>query len=250
MTTTATMATTVSTIGTTYDAAAALASIDANVVWVLAFFAIAAIATFVYLTESFKLARTDAAYSSALPAVGWFAVHDLHFVLLYELWFSVYDHWWVKAWWFALVFTALIEFALVGMIIKYGRRELAPWASNTQFTLLVISGTAAIGIIWLLVKASINDPLWLISFPVTAFWAVPFSTALMLRRNSQRGQSTILPICSIFIIGAFQGALWFIDPFFQSTWFLLFSAMGICWSCANIWLLNNLPIYTRNESPA
>lgn len=216
----------------------------------LAFFAIAAVATFVYLTQSFRLARSDLAYSSALPAVGWFAVHDLHFVLLYELWFETYDHWWVKAWWFALVFTTLIEFALVGMIIKYGRKELAPWAANTQFVGLVILGTVAIGIIWLLVKASINDPLWLISFPITAFWAVPFSTALMLRRNSQRGQSTTLPICSVFIIGAFQGALWFVDPFFRSPWFVMFSMMGITWAFVNIWLLKRLPTYQLQENPA
>ncbi|MYE87218.1 MAG: hypothetical protein F4X31_13380 [Gammaproteobacteria bacterium] len=234
----------------TYDAAAALSSIDANVVWVLAFFAIAAAATFVYLLQSFKLARAHEAYSSPLPAVGWFAVHDLHFVLLYELWFDVYDHWWVKAWWVALVFTTLIEFALVGMIIKYGRKELAPWASDRQFLGLVALGTAAIGVLWLLVKDSMDDPLFLISFPITAFWAVPFSTALMLRRNSQRGQSTILPICSVFIVGSFQGALWFIDPFFRSPFFLMFTAMGVSWALVNLWMLRRLPAYSPQASPA
>lgn len=231
----------------TYEATAALRSIDDNVVYVLAFFAIAAIATFVYLTQSFKLARAHAAYSSALPAVGWFAVHDLHFVFLFDLWFNVYDHWWVKAWWVALVFTTLIEFALVGMIIKYGRNELAPWASRNQFATLVVLGTVAIGVIWLLVKDAIDDPLWLISFPITAFWAVPFSTALMLRRNSQRGQSPVLPICSIFIVGSFQGALWFIDPFSRSPYFLMFSAMGISWALVNLWVFRQLPTYSPQE---
>ncbi len=234
----------------TYEATAALAAIDENVVWILAFFAIAAVATFVYLVQSFKLARAHEAYSSALPAVGWFAVHDLHFVFLYELWFDVYDHWWVKAWWVALVFTTLIEFALVGMIIKYGRKELAPWASQKAFFGLVALGTVAIGVIWLLVKASIADPLWLISFPITAFWAVPFSTALMLRRNSQRGQSITLPICSVFIVGAFQGALWLIDPFFRSPFFLMFTTMGISWALVNVWLLTRLPAFPAQEQYA
>ncbi len=234
----------------TYDAQAALSSIDANLGWVLGFFAITAAATFVYLIQSFKLAKTHAAYSSALPAAGWFAVHDLHFVALYDLWFHVYDHWWVKAWWVALVFTTIIEFALVGLIIRYGRKELAPWASQWQFFGLIALGTVAIGIIWLLVKAAIDDPLWLISFPITAFWAVPFSTALMLRRNSTRGQSAVLPICSLFIIGAFQGALWFIDPFFRSPWFLMFTAMGLAWSLSNLWLIKQLPVYTAQRNPA
>ena len=234
----------------TYNANQALASIDANIVWVLGFFAVTAAATFVYLIQSFKLAREHQAYSSALPAVGWFAVHDLHFVLHYDLWFNVYDHWWVKAWWVALIFTTLIEFGLVAMIIKYGRKELAAWASQKQFFGLIALGTAAIGIIWLLVKSAIDDPIWLISFPITAFWAVPFSTALLMRRQSQRGQSTTLPICSVFIIGAFQGALWFIDPFFRSPYFLMFSAMGVTWALVNIWLIKQMPAYHPQEITA
>ncbi len=227
----------------TYNAVEALQSIDSNVVWVLLFFAVAAAATFVYLIESFRLTRSHASFASPLPAVGWFAVHDLHFVLLFELWFDVYDHWWVKAWWVALVFTTIIEFALVAMIIRYGRREIAPWASQRQFAGLIVLGTAAIGIIWLLAKSAMDDPLFLISFPITAFWAVPFSTALMLRRNSQRGQSVRLPVCSVFIIGSFQGALWFVDEFFRSPYFLMFTAMGISWSLVNIWLIQRLPAY-------
>ena len=172
----------------TYDATAALNSIDTNVVAVLAFFAIAAVATFVYLVQSFKLARAHEAYSSALPAVGW-KRRRVRFVCLYELWFEVYDHWWVKAWWVALVFTTIIEFALVGMIVKYGRREIAPFLTQRQFLVVIGLGTVAIGVIWLLAKAALDDPLFLISFPITAFWAVPFSTALMLRRQSAAGQS-------------------------------------------------------------
>jgi hypothetical protein len=237
----------------TYDPQLVLQAIDDNVALVLLFFLGAAVFTFVFLVESFRLTRAHAAFSAPLAAVAWFAVHDLHFVLFYDLWFNVYDHWWVKAWWVALVFTTAIEFSLVGMVIKYGRKELAPWASPREFALLVVLATAAIGILWLFVKSALNDPLFLVSFPITAFWALPFSTALMLKRQSQRGQSYLLEICVIFIMLSFQGALWQVDAFFRSPMYLAFTTMAVCWGITNVWLLSRLPSYnvqtSSNEVP-
>ncbi len=231
----------------TYDPHLALQSIDSNVVLVLLFFLGAAAFTFSFLIESFRLARVHKAYSAPLAAVAWFAVHDLQFVLLYDLWFNVYDHWWVKAWWVALVFTTAIEFTLVGMVIKYGRQELAPWATQWQFAGLVALTTMAIGVLWLLVKCALDDPLFLVSFPITAFWALPFSTTLMLKRQSRRGQSYLLEICVVFIMLSFQGALWQVDPFFRSPLYLAFTAMAVCWGIANVWLLSKLPAYEPDE---
>lgn len=231
----------------TYDPHLALQSIDANVVMVLLFFFGAAIFTFTFLIESFRLTRAHRAYSAPLAAVAWFAVHDLQFVLLYDTWFNVYDHWWVKAWWAALVFTTAIEFTLVGMVVKYGREELAPWATQAQFTALVVMATIGIGILWLFVKSALDDPLFLISFPITAFWALPFSTALMVRRQSRRGQSYLLEICVVFIMLSFQGALWHVDPFFRSPLYIAFTTMAVVWGATNVWLLSKLPAYEPTQ---
>ncbi|KAA1421914.1 hypothetical protein F0U44_06510 [Nocardioides humilatus] len=230
----------------TYDARAALAAIDDHTVVVLAFFAVVAVATFTYLVSSFRTAYQDRAYSCALPAVGWFAVHDLGFVLQYDQWFHTYDHWWVKGWWVALIATSLIELALVGLVVRYGHAELAPHLSRKVFALGVWAGVAAIGVLWILVKRSIDDDLYLISFPITAFWAVPFGTALMLRRGSRRGQSALQPACVAVIVVGFQGALWFVDDFFRSWEFLTFTVMAVGWSLANIWLIRTLPAWSRS----
>lgn len=227
----------------TYDPHAALAAIDDHVVVVLAFFSIVALATFTYLVTSFRVAIRDRAYACALPAVGWFAVHDLGFVLQYDDWFTTYDHWWVKAWWVALVVTSLIEFALVGLFIRYGHAELAPHLSKRVFAAGAVGAVVAMAALWLLVKRSIDDELYLISFPITAFWAVPFGTALLLRRRTRRGQSVLQPACVAVIVAGFQGALWFVDDFFRSWEFVAFTTTAVAWSLANVWLVRTLPAW-------
>lgn len=227
----------------TYDPHSALAAIDGHVWVVLAFFAVAAVATFSYLITSFRLAIRDATFSAALPAVGWFAMHDLGFVLQYDLWFHTYDHWWVKTWWFALVATSLIELALVAMVAHYGWQELAPQLSRRAFTVGLTLIVGGIAVLWWLVKQALDDPLYLISFPITAFWAVPFSTALILRRRSRRGQSILQEVCVAIIVLSFQGALWNVDAFFRSAPFIAFTLMAVAWSLANVWLLRQMPVW-------
>lgn len=233
----------------TYDPTAALAAIDNNLVVILSFFSVTAVATFTYLVASFRLVMRDKAFSAALPAVGWFAVHDLGFVLQYHTWFHVYDHWWVKTWWFLLIATSLVEFILVGMVIRYGWHELAPNLPRKTFAVGVCGIVAGIAVLWWLVKQSMDDPLYLISFPITAFWAVPFSTAIILRRGTRRGQSMLQDICVALIVVGFQGALWHVDAFFRSAPFVAFTAMAVVWSLANVWLLSQVPAWdVRAES--
>jgi hypothetical protein len=176
-----------------------------------------------------------------LPAVGWFAVHDLGFVLSYDAWFHTYDHWWVKAWWFALIGTTVIEFALVWLVIRYGHTELAPHLPKRVFAGGVVGIMLGITALWILVKISMDDPLYLISFPITAFWAVPFGTALMLRRKSRRGQSVLQPLCIAVIVASLQAALWSVNDFFRQWPFVAFTVMAIVRSLANAWLLSTLP---------
>lgn len=234
----------------TYDPNVALESIDDNTAVIIACFAVVAVATFTYLVQSFRLAFADRAYSCALPTVGWFAIHDLGFVLQYELWFDTYDHWWLKAWWVALIFTTLIEFALVAVVIKFGHAELAPHLPQRVFAAGVIAILLGITALWVLIKDSIDDELYLVSFPITAFWTMPFATALMLRRRSQRGQTPLQPICVAFVMLGFQGALWNIDDFFREWPFVLFTAMAVVWCLANAWLLSTYPKWQGEDWPA
>jgi hypothetical protein len=220
-----------------------LAAVDHHITVVAVFGVFAAIATFTYLVECFRLARRDTAYPVALGAVGWFAVHDLIFVLQFDKWWNQYGHWWTEFWWFALCGTATMEFALVGLVIKYGHKELLPQVSKRVFASLVIAATIGIGAIWWCVKVNLDDDLYLISFPITALWAVPLGTGILFRRQSTRGQSRLLPACVIVIVVAFQGAFWPLDPTFRSWPYMLITATAVAWGIAEIWLMGRFPSY-------
>lgn len=224
-----------------YDPYVVLAAIDDHRVSVLAFFAVAAVFTFGYFIESFRLVARHRVYAAPLAAVGWFAMHDLGFVLQFDDWFTVYDHWWVKAWWFALVATTLIELAFIGIFIRYGWSELMPQVSHLTFALLTGAMVLGIAAIWAVTKSVLGDDLYLVSFPITAFWALPFSTALALRRGSSLGQSPRQEIFVVVIVLAFQGALWPLDEVFRSVPFMAFTLTAVCWGAANVWLLRTLP---------
>ncbi|KQY58223.1 hypothetical protein ASD11_00695 [Aeromicrobium sp. Root495] len=229
-----------------YDPVAVLGSIDDHRNWVLACFAVAAVFTFSYFIESFRLVARHHVYTAPLAAVGWFAMHDLGFVLQYDDWFNTYDHWWVKAWWFALIATSVIELVFVAIFIRYGWSELLPQVSHRTFALLSIAMMLGIGAVWAVTKSVLGDELYLVSFPVTAFWALPFSTALALRRGSGLGQSPRQEVFVVFIVVAFQAALWPLDEVFRSVPFMAFTVTAVCWGVANVWLLRVLP---DGESP-
>jgi hypothetical protein len=227
-----------------------LAAVDHHIPVVAVFGAFAAIATFTYLAECFRLARRDKAYPVALGAVGWFAVHDLIFAFQFDKWWNEYGHWWTELWWFALCGTATMECALVGLVIKYGHRELLPQVSKRVFAGLVIAATIGIGAIWWCVKLNLDDDLYLISFPITALWALPLGTGMLLRRQSTRGQSVLLPACVIVIVVSFQGAFWFLDPMFRSWPFMLITITAVCWGGAEIWLMGKFPSYNPDVDSA
>ncbi len=71
----------------------------------MACLAVTVVFAFVYFFIAFALARKQQVYVVPFTGAALFFWHDLSFVLFYDKWFSVYDHWWLKMWWFALVGT-------------------------------------------------------------------------------------------------------------------------------------------------
>lgn len=105
-----------------YDPQGVLQAVDEHTLAVMAFMSLCLVSTFIYLVSAFRTARLHKAYPAPLSAVGWFAIHDAHFVFEWDKWFNVYDHWWLKCWAVALIFTSAIEFALCWQVYKYGRQ--------------------------------------------------------------------------------------------------------------------------------
>jgi hypothetical protein len=227
----------------TYDPYQALQAIDANIGIIAVGMFLALSLTMLYFFEAIRLGVVQKTFSPPLAATLWFLPHDLSFVLLYDRWFNVYDHWWVKIWWLGLACTVAIELFLLGQVVRYGRKELMPQVSQKAFLWWIVAATLAVGVMWAFIKSIIDDELFFASFFFTIVWPIPFTTAQILRRKSQRGASVLQQSCLAPMAFGLALALYHIAPFFRSPLFLALVAVTMIWSLYNIWLLRRQPPY-------
>lgn len=224
-----------------YDPHAALQIIDANAAPILTCLAITVAFAFLYFLIALRMAIRQQVYVVPFIGSALFLWHDLSFVLQYELWFDVYDHWWVKMWWFALVGTVALELLMLWQVFRYGRRELWPDLSRPMFGVMIVLGTLGIGALWLLVKVAIDDELYFITFAITAVFSVPFHTAIMSRRRSRAGQSIVMQLSTIVMLWSLTAVFAQLATFFSSLPFLLFVAVFTAWPLFNVYLILKLP---------
>ena len=135
----------------------------------------------------------------------------------------------------------IFELAMIWQVYRYGHEELWPSLSKRAFGALLVLGTLGIGAMWLLLKVSMGDPLFFITFIVTAVFSVPFHTAIMSRRRSRAGQSVVMELATIVMLWCETAAFAQVAPFFTSTPFLAFVGAFTLWPLANVWLMLRLP---------
>jgi hypothetical protein len=176
--------------------------------------------------------------------------HDLSYVLHYDLWFKVYDHWWLKMWWFALIGSVALEMVMIWQVYRYGHQELWPDLSRPVFGALILLGTLGIGVLWYLVKVSLDDELYFITFAITAVFSIPFHTAIMSRRRSRAGQSIVMELSTIVMLWSLTAVFATVAPFFTTLPYLLFLAVFTAWPLANVLLILKLPAVAAVTRPA
>lgn len=226
-----------------YDPYAALKAIDANTTPIMIYLLITVFAAFLYFAIAFRMAVQQKVYVVPFIGSALFLWHDFNFVMLYDQWFHVYNHWWVKMWWFGLVGTVIFELLMIFQVYKYGHKELWPNLSKQAFGGLVVLGTLGIGAMWLLIKVSMGDELFFITFIITAVFSVPLHTAIMSRRQSRAGQSIVMELATIVMLWCETAAFSQVAPFFKSPPFLIFVAVFTIWPLANVALILRLPKY-------
>jgi len=224
-----------------YDATAALQAIDLHATTILACLMVTVVFAFIYFFIAFAMAVKQKVYVVPFIGAAVFLWHDFTFVLMYNQWFHVYNHWWVKMWWYALCGTVFLELVMLYQVYRYGHQELWPNLSKRAFGALIVLGTLGIGMMWALVKISLGDPLFFITFAITASFSVPFHTALMSRRQSRAGQSIAMELSTIVMLWSLTGAFAQIAPFFRSAGYLGFVAVFTLWPLANVALILRLP---------
>ncbi len=177
-----------------YDYRELLALIDENRVPVLVLCAFAMIGNYIFFAEAYRISRREKIFTIPIFCTMFWFAHDLSFVYRYDLWWNQIDHWYVKAFWFALVLTVTFEAVYLRQVVKYGGRELLPEASPKQWLALVGVGVVGAIICWEAVKFvfGTGDMLYAGSFGIANLSYVLMGTALAVRRRSMYGQTPII----------------------------------------------------------
>jgi hypothetical protein len=228
-----------------YDPVSTLHAIDTHLVPVLLLVGLCGAATFAYLVSSFRVANRHRAFPASPLAVGFFGVHDLTFVLAWPQWFGggPLSGWWTMTWCVALGFTSLIEFALVYQGFRFGRAELMPRATQAQFGVALLGAMVLIAALWVVVKSVLVDDLFLISFAITAWMGPVFSTILLARRGSRRGQTMFMAWCLLVVQVGMFSAWTLLDPWFRGVGFLTLGVLAVVGAGFNVWLMSRYPAY-------
>lgn len=175
-----------------YDPHAILAAIDQNVFLFLGIAGLALAFNYVYFWQAGVSARRDGFYTFPLACTTiWFA-HDLSFVLLYNDWFNVYDHWYLKLFWVGLIPTTLFELFYIYQTWLYGKKELLPNRSQALFNGFMLTAILFGLVAWYALKQFLTDPLYVWTFGSTGLIAPALVLGLILKRGHAKGQSVLM----------------------------------------------------------
>lgn len=225
-----------------YDPVAVLAAVDQHAVPVLLIAGCALLGNAVYYFESLRLGFRERTYTMPLAGLYFFIPHDMSYVLLCHQWFAVYDHWFLKLFWGALVLTSISAWVFLWQFLRYGQREWMPGVSRAMFVALTLGGLVLSTGVWIAVKSVLHDELYLFAFGLTAFWCAPFGMALMLRRGTRVAQSLTMWIGYTAIpVFFWLAAALYLGPLFRSPGWLAMGAAAALWGIANILLVKHLP---------
>ncbi|NIB38858.1 hypothetical protein HBA55_04630 [Pseudomaricurvus alkylphenolicus] len=223
-----------------YDVTTTLANIDANKARLFVFGGLALICNFIYFGAGIYQGFKHKVFSMPVCATLIFIPHDLLYLMMFDKWFNVYDHWFCQLFWVGLIITNLEEFLFLYLTLKYGRKELMPQVSQRTFQTLVLLGLAGVFVAWYAIKSVLADELWLFTFGWTVWFCIPFVIPMMLRRNSAVGNSTLMWGAYIGMALCYWAAVWPLAPFFRSPAWLALGALVVVWALAVIVVMKKL----------
>ena len=226
-----------------YDSHEVLASIDLNKWPILVLCALAMICNYAWFFAAVIRGFKDKVYPVPIFSTLFWLAGDSSVVMSYDLAFRVYNHWYLKLFWFALLVTVTCEPVYLFMIIKFGRKEVSPRLSQHQFTALMLAMLGGMLVGWHFLMRLLGDDLFINYFHLANFVG-PFCAAfLLLRRGNRAGTSP-------FIWGAYTvmvtcwftaTALWFGAPF-ASPMFLTVYGVCIASAAAMTWAAARAPL--------
>jgi hypothetical protein len=208
-----------------YNPHEVLRQIDAHATGVLVLCGMAMAFNYAYFFDAVRKGFKDQAYPIPVFCTLFWLAGDSSMLFHYHLVFNVYDHWYLKCFWFALVLTVGWELMFLYMTLRFGRAELAQSWSQSQFTTLIAGGLALTLIAWYFIQGLIGDDLFINYFHLANFAGPPFAAALTLRRKSRAGTTPFIWLCYTGMVACWftASALWFGDAFRSPIALLLYA---------------------------
>eukprot|EP00456_Euglypha_rotunda_P007950 TRINITY_DN11480_c0_g1_i7.p2 TRINITY_DN11480_c0_g1~~TRINITY_DN11480_c0_g1_i7.p2 ORF type:complete len:164 (-),score=55.45 TRINITY_DN11480_c0_g1_i7:23-514(-) len=139
-----------------YDVSSTLANIDRNIARLFVFGGLSLICNFIYFGAGIYQGFKHKVVAMPLCATLLFVPHDLLYLLMYDKWFHVYDHWFCKLFWVGLIVTNIEELAFLYLAIRYGRRYYAPQLSQPLYVSLLVLGLLGTSVAWIAAKSEIG----------------------------------------------------------------------------------------------
>ena len=208
-----------------YDPAPVLAALDHNKWRVIALCGFAMLCNYTWFFAAVRQGFRDRVVPIPVFCTLFWLAADASMLLRYELWFDVIDHWYVKLFWLALVFTVLCELVFLHMTLRFGRKELAPSLSQRQFSALVLASLAVMWIVWEQIKRLIGDVLYIDYFHLANVVGPVFAASEVLRRGTRAGTTPLIWGAYTLMVASWSlaCALWYGPPFASPAYLLLYA---------------------------
>lgn len=220
-----------------YDPVKTLGNVDAYTGHVLTFGGIALICNMIFFTyiarQGFKHKTFIVPYISTLI----FIPHDFQYLLMYEKWFVQYDHWFPKLFWVGLIITNLFEAVFLYQTLRWGRKDVMPYASQKTYVLCAFLALAGVSVFWVALKAMLADDLWFYSFGATIWLCIPFAIPSILKRGSSAGHSMGMWLACLLMGTCWWIAVWPLDPYFRSYTWIMMGLSALIWGLATLYIV-------------
>jgi len=234
-----------------YPASQTLALIDQNKLAILILCTGSMICNYTWFFAAVRQGFKDQVYPFAMVSVLFWLTGDGTVVVRWLTGNVAVHHWYVTLFSLALVLTVACELLFLFMILKFGKKEWMPGASDGAFTAVVLAALFLMVVTWTYLANSMPDPLYITYFNLANMIGPVGSAALLVKRGSTAGTSTFIwagytvMLCFWYTaLGGFYGA-----PF-NSGYYVGYYLVNIGAAAAMTVAVSRMKAKSRAPSPA
>jgi hypothetical protein len=211
-----------------YDPVSVLQSLDQHQWQVIALCGAAMVFNYVWFVLAAVKGFHEKVYPIPVFSTLFWLCGDGTGVLSYDLYFNVYNHWYLKLFWLALLVTVSFEVLFIWMTFKYGRKELSLSSVPAVFPVTLVIGALVFIVSWVYLHPILDDDLNITYFNL-ANMAGPIAYAgLLTRRRSAVGtSSTIWAFYTLMLISWYSAQASYFGAEFRTPGMLAFFAVNI-----------------------